>query len=112
MPALTLPWAADMAELAVTPALRPIADRLGRALATALERGEPETDVGLLDLVGDEGELMGLCWLLDGLPPGLACLCVRDARGCIHEGLQALDDGGPPAGRVFCRLRPGAAAAC
>jgi len=105
MPALNL-FDSDWAELAAAPALRPIADRLERACSAALARGEPESDIGLLELVGDEGELMGLCWLLDGLPPGLASLCVRDAEGRIREGLAALGDGGAQEGRMFCRLRP------
>jgi hypothetical protein len=106
MPALTL-FGAECASLAATPALRPIAERLDRAYAAALASGTPEADVGLLDLVSGDGEVMGLCWLLDSLPPGLACLCVRDPHGSVHEGLGALEalSGGSQASRAFCRLR-------
>ncbi len=104
MPTLSL-FDAELMPLAQTPALRPIADRLERAFSAALARDEPEAEVALLDLVGAEGEVVGLCWLLDGLPPGLACLCVRDAQGGVHEGMEILGNGTIRSGRVFCRLR-------
>lgn len=95
----------ELAPLAWTPALRPIADRLESAFAAALASNEPEVDVALLDLVGAEGGVIGLYWLLNGLPPGLACLCVRDAQGGVHEGTEALVTGVVHSGQVFCRLR-------
>ncbi|MFG6486284.1 hypothetical protein ACG04R_06345 [Roseateles sp. BYS78W] len=104
MPTLRL-FDAELALLAQTPALRPIADRLESAFAAALCRDEPDADIALLDLVRAEGEVIGLYWLLNGLPPGLACLCVRDAQGGVHEGMEAICGGTIESGQVFCRLR-------
>ncbi|MCE4553241.1 hypothetical protein [Pelomonas cellulosilytica] len=99
---------AELAPFAGIPAMRPIADRLESAFAAALARDEPEADVALVDLVGAEGEVIGLYWLLNGLPPGLACLCVRDAQGCVHEGIEALGSSTIHSAQVFCRLRTAA----
>jgi hypothetical protein len=81
---------ADAMAFATEPAMRGVSTKLEQVLAAHLDDDAGSAEVPLQTLVGDADSLILAQVLLAQLPPGLACLSVRDAAGGMHGGDDAL----------------------